>query len=169
MPRWVVLKFGGTSVSSRENWERIAEQLQQRIATGLRPIVVCSAFSQVSNTLESLLKAAVHGQHHAILETLEATHRAHASDLGVDPKCIEPYLESLRRISEGVSLVQEGFTPYSCPRHGAWRVHLYNLRCRVSQPTKPLNALARRSHLASSDAHSARRPCSRLPISELYL
>ena len=88
MPRWVVLKFGGTSVSSRENWDRIAEQLQQRLDDGLRPLVVCSAFSQVSNTLESLLKAAVNGQHHAIIDQLETTQLGHAKALGVDPLCI---------------------------------------------------------------------------------
>jgi diaminopimelate decarboxylase/aspartate kinase len=106
-PRWVVLKFGGTSVSSRTNWEQIAAQLQQRSAEGLRPIVVCSAFSTVSNTLEALLTAAVNGQHAELLDELEQIHRVQAEALDVDPECLEPYLKSLRRISEGISLIQE--------------------------------------------------------------
>lgn len=104
---WVVLKFGGTSVSSRENWDRIAAQLRERCAEGLRPVVVCSAFSQVSNTLEALLDAAVKGEHAQLLDALEQRHSEQAKTLGVSPSCLDPYLSSLRRITEGVSLLQE--------------------------------------------------------------
>ena len=40
---WVVLKFGGTSVSSAESWATIAEILRNRLAEGLKPVVVHSA------------------------------------------------------------------------------------------------------------------------------
>lgn len=46
-PSWVVLKFGGTSVSTPERWATIAELTRQRISEraedgeGLRPLVVC--------------------------------------------------------------------------------------------------------------------------------
>jgi len=59
---YVVLKFGGTSVSSLARWQTIAEQVRQRLQEGLRPLVVCSAFATVSNSLEELLAAAASGR-----------------------------------------------------------------------------------------------------------
>ena len=55
--RWVVLKFGGTSVSTPERWLVIAGLAARRIAEGLRPLIVCSALSGISNQLEALAKA----------------------------------------------------------------------------------------------------------------
>jgi diaminopimelate decarboxylase/aspartate kinase len=65
---WVVLKFGGTSVSSVSNWHNIAQVLRDRIAEGLRPVVVHSALSGITDRLESLLTAAVAGTHGPGLE-----------------------------------------------------------------------------------------------------
>ncbi len=59
---WVILKFGGTSVSTVECWERIAKSLRERISDGLRPLLVCSALSQVSNRLESAIETALMGR-----------------------------------------------------------------------------------------------------------
>jgi diaminopimelate decarboxylase/aspartate kinase len=42
---WVVLKFGGTSVSSADNWRNIVGVVRERIDAGLRPLVVHSALS----------------------------------------------------------------------------------------------------------------------------
>ena len=36
--KWVVLKFGGTSVSSVANWKNVAGVLKERLAEGLRPV-----------------------------------------------------------------------------------------------------------------------------------
>ena len=58
---WVVLKFGGTSVSTIECWERIAKSVRERISEGLRPLLVCSALSQVSNRLEAAIETAISG------------------------------------------------------------------------------------------------------------
>ncbi len=52
----IVMKFGGTSVSSLERWQTIAEVIRSRVAEGLTPLVVCSAVSRVSRLLEKLLK-----------------------------------------------------------------------------------------------------------------
>ena len=43
---WVVLKFGGTSVSSVSNWKNVAAVVRARLDEGLRPVVVHSALSQ---------------------------------------------------------------------------------------------------------------------------
>ena len=54
--KWVVLKFGGTSVSSLACWQTIGDVIEARISAGLRPVVVCSAISGISNELERLLE-----------------------------------------------------------------------------------------------------------------
>jgi hypothetical protein len=49
---WVVLKFGGTSVSSVSNWKNIAAVIRERLAEGLHPVVVHSALSGITDRLE---------------------------------------------------------------------------------------------------------------------
>ena len=51
--QWIVLKFGGTSVSKRENWDNIANIIHRRQREGKRVFLVASALSGVSNLLES--------------------------------------------------------------------------------------------------------------------
>ncbi len=52
---WVVLKFGGTSVSSVSNWKNIAAVVRERLAEGLHPFIVHSALSGITDRLEQLL------------------------------------------------------------------------------------------------------------------
>jgi diaminopimelate decarboxylase/aspartate kinase len=80
---WIVLKFGGTSVSSRERWETIATQVRARLSDGLRPVIVCSAISGVTNALEEILAATAHGHPKEPLRALTARHQALATALGV--------------------------------------------------------------------------------------
>ncbi|MGH8250536.1 MAG: hypothetical protein ACREVI_07525 [Steroidobacteraceae bacterium] len=37
--RWIVIKFGGTSVSSRANWDHIARIVREREEEGSRVLV----------------------------------------------------------------------------------------------------------------------------------
>lgn len=53
---WHVLKFGGTSVSTRSNWDTIAEIVKRKRAKGINVFVVHSAVSTVSNRLEQLIQ-----------------------------------------------------------------------------------------------------------------
>ena len=46
---WVVMKFGGTSVSVAENWSTIADLVRNRLADGLQLLIVHSALKGVSN------------------------------------------------------------------------------------------------------------------------
>jgi hypothetical protein len=39
---WVVMKFGGRSVSSAKNWQTIASLVHERLEEGLRPVIVHS-------------------------------------------------------------------------------------------------------------------------------
>jgi diaminopimelate decarboxylase/aspartate kinase len=107
MTRFVVLKFGGTSVSSRERWLTVADEVRQRLAAGLRPVVVCSALSQVTNQLEALVDAGAHGAHGPLLAALRERHEAFARELGVDPALLHDDLAELERLATGVALVGE--------------------------------------------------------------
>jgi len=105
---FVVLKFGGTSVSSRERWDTIATVVRQRIADGDKICVVCSAASGITNSLEKLLVEAVQGGYEATLETIRARHEELATLLGVDSEsALGDFPETLQRLALGASLTRE--------------------------------------------------------------
>ncbi len=82
-----MLKFGGTSVSSAANWQRIAGILRDRSAQGLRCVVVHSALSGITDRLEAVLSA----RGEAVQSTLDQIHSKHlalARELGVQPGAI---------------------------------------------------------------------------------
>ena len=60
---WTIHKFGGTSVSTVDNWRNIVKVLRLRLMEGLRPVVVHSALSGITDLLESLIGAAMKGEH----------------------------------------------------------------------------------------------------------
>lgn len=105
---WVVVKFGGTSVTGKENWERILSILQTRQAQGNRVLVVCSALSKISDTLERLAQMAAVGEDcSAILDTLRQRHNAQAAELNIDSASIDGFLSDLDQLTHGASLIQE--------------------------------------------------------------
>ena len=67
---WAVLKFGGTSVSSRERWETIGAIAKERKQVKERAFVVCSALSQVSNLLEAVVSGSQNASYEAPLEEI---------------------------------------------------------------------------------------------------
>jgi len=105
---WIVLKFGGTSVSTAPNWQRIAQILRQRANAGSRVLVVHSALSGVTDLLDRLLEAALQGAHAPILEDIAARHHTLAADLGIEvPEGLRRNLAELRQLASGVALVGE--------------------------------------------------------------
>jgi bifunctional diaminopimelate decarboxylase / aspartate kinase len=101
---WVVLKFGGTSVSSAANWHNIADVVRARIAASLRPVIVHSALSGITDRLESLLAAAVAGTHVGALGEIDARHRDLSRALGILPG---PEFEGfMRELEEMAQLAQ---------------------------------------------------------------
>ncbi|MCA9573148.1 MAG: hypothetical protein KC656_35175, partial [Myxococcales bacterium] len=81
----VVLKFGGTSVSSAARWRTIARIVAARRAEGLHPVVVCSAAGGTSDDLARAL-AGFDDDPLAttIFHEVRARHVALADALGVD-------------------------------------------------------------------------------------
>ena len=105
---WVVMKFGGTSVSSAENWSIIAGLVRRRLADGFKPVLVHSALQGVSNALEALLQAAVSGDPGDGLAAIRARHYELAGDLGVDGSAlIDAELHELDQLVAGARLVRE--------------------------------------------------------------
>jgi bifunctional diaminopimelate decarboxylase / aspartate kinase len=105
---WIVLKFGGTSVSSLSTWRNIARVTTERLREGARVLIVHSAVTGITDRLEKLLDAAMARVHEGELNAIEERHVRLAAELGIPlgPE-IERYLAELRQISAGVALVGE--------------------------------------------------------------
>jgi len=82
--RWLVLKFGGTSVSKRERWDTIGRLADERASIEhARVLVVVSALSGVTNELQAIANGEDIGGR---IAALVARHRSFCADeLGVDP------------------------------------------------------------------------------------
>jgi diaminopimelate decarboxylase/aspartate kinase len=78
--KWMVLKFGGTSVSGLPQWTAIAALMLQRLSAGYRVLLVCSAVSGVTNALSALAEDP--GCEEKLVAILER-HRRLAAELGV--------------------------------------------------------------------------------------
>jgi diaminopimelate decarboxylase/aspartate kinase len=104
----VVMKFGGTSVSSAENWQKISALLRNRLENGLRPIVVHSAIGKVTSDLEQILATAVVEDPVAQLDALRQQHFELADALGLDgPALLDDSLQEIERLVAGIRLVRE--------------------------------------------------------------
>jgi diaminopimelate decarboxylase/aspartate kinase len=97
--RWIVLKFGGTSVSRRSRWDTIGKLAQARAdANDARVLVVVSALSHVTNALQAIADGSVDLD--AGLAALTARHRDFAIDLELDPDVVlGARLEALRALA----------------------------------------------------------------------
>jgi len=105
---WIVLKFGGTSVSSLANWHNIAKVARSRLDGGARVLIVHSAVTGITDRLEKLLDAALAQKHEADLLGIEERHARLAGELGIALGAdVERYLAELRHIAAGVALIGE--------------------------------------------------------------
>lgn len=102
---WIVLKFGGTSVSSLSNWKNIASILQKRLDDGYKVCLVHSALSGVSNKLEKVI---AQEDSEAVVEEIKQQHRELAKDLGLDAdELLREQFQELEQLARGISLLQE--------------------------------------------------------------
>lgn len=90
-PAWVVLKFGGTSVSRRHRWDTIGRLAKKRMEEGdaraatTRVLVVVSALSGVTNELTAIADGRDIA---ARIEALVERHRAFCAELDLDPDAV---------------------------------------------------------------------------------
>ncbi len=133
---WVVLKFGGTSVSSLPNWTNIVRVVRERVAAGEAPVVVHSAVSRVTDALDGLLTRALEGRHQADLEAIGSRHQALADELGIAlPQGVRNHLADLEKIAAGIALVGEVSDRGARPGHGDRRAD--GDRARRGVPERP--------------------------------
>ena len=107
--RRLVLKFGGTSVSSLERWQTIKKICEERIGDGqTKVLVVCSALSGLSNTLENLIELALKGDYKPVFEEIKSRHFKFAHELGLEnPEgLIAEDLKGLENLALGLFLVK---------------------------------------------------------------
>ena len=104
----VVMKFGGTTVSSAENWQKINSLLRNRLESGLRPVVVHSAIGKVTRDLEQILLTAVSSDPAELIGAARQQHYSLAEDLGLDgPALLDDSLQEVERLVAGIRLVRE--------------------------------------------------------------
>lgn len=105
---WVVMKFGGTSVSSAESWYTIAALVRARLDAGLQPVIVHSALRGVSSALEAVLAEAITGNPTGQLEKIRRQHYELAESLDLDGTALlDERLHELEQLVAGVRLVKE--------------------------------------------------------------
>lgn len=99
--RWIVLKFGGTSVSHRHRWDTIGRLAKGRADDNdARILVVVSALSGVTNELTAVADGAPDAA--GRIAGLEQRHRDFAVELGLDPdQVLGEQLLALRALSIG--------------------------------------------------------------------
>ncbi len=85
--RWIVLKFGGTSVSQRHRWDTIGRLAKKRAEeSGARVLVVVSALSGVTNELTAIADGAADSAER--VAKLEQRHREFLAELQLDADAV---------------------------------------------------------------------------------
>ena len=103
--KWIVLKFGGTSVAGRPQWEAIASLARDRRAEGFRVLLVCSAVAGVTDRLNALADGPEQDE---ALSGIVDRHRALGRELGLHDEAwlpparalLEECIETFRRNSD---------------------------------------------------------------------
>ncbi|MGM0545534.1 MAG: bifunctional aspartate kinase/diaminopimelate decarboxylase [Bacteroidota bacterium] len=105
---WIVLKFGGTSVSSVESWQNIASVVKKRRNEGFKVCLVHSALSGVSNILEDIINDPEADDLSERVQTVEERHRklGQELDISVDELLADDFKE-LEHIAKGIELIGE--------------------------------------------------------------
>jgi diaminopimelate decarboxylase/aspartate kinase len=105
---WVIMKFGGSSVATAENWRSIAGRIRNRRDAGLHVVVVHSALRGVSDQLLALLGACADGGGDELLSAIIERHRELGMQFGIDADALlADYVDELQRLAAGVRLVRE--------------------------------------------------------------
>ncbi len=99
MNSWVVLKFGGTSVSSLEKWQVIVDVVSARIKQGHKVLLVHSAASGLTNLLTRKINDNV-----SIYADFISGISSLADQLNVDTQCLENDFLLLQKLDNTPSL-----------------------------------------------------------------
>ncbi len=95
----MVLKFGGTSVSSLTKWQVIVDVVKSRIKEGYKVLVIHSAASGLTNLLTEKIS-----DNQSISKAFSERINALAKELGTSTKLIEPLLSRLKELDNTAPL-----------------------------------------------------------------
>ncbi|MBZ5603593.1 MAG: lysine-sensitive aspartokinase 3, partial [Acidobacteriia bacterium] len=101
----IVMKFGGSSVESREAIERVAGIVRDHLAQN--PVVVVSAMGKTTNKLLAIASAAVAGQRQRALEQVEALRNFHCRESSDVDAEIESHFNELGELVRGLAVMGE--------------------------------------------------------------
>lgn len=110
---WQVLKFGGTSVSSVENWETISSIIASKLSSGKRILLIHSALSQVSNKLEQLLELSENydesnrERYESLLAGIEHQHKNLLKEMELPKDLLDNSFDKLKQLLKGIQLLGE--------------------------------------------------------------
>ncbi|TLY49302.1 MAG: bifunctional aspartate kinase/diaminopimelate decarboxylase, partial [Gammaproteobacteria bacterium] len=83
--QWIVLKFGGTSVSTRPRWDKIAAIAKAWRARGKHVLIVVSALSGITDKLKAICDGyADPARCRVVADEIIARHRAMKAELELD-------------------------------------------------------------------------------------
>ena len=95
--RWIVLKFGGTSVSRRHRWDTIGKLANKRAEeTGARVLVVVSALSGVTNELTAIADGAADSRER--VQALVRRHQEFLAELELGAQVLDERLAALQAL-----------------------------------------------------------------------
>ncbi|MBA2711444.1 MAG: bifunctional aspartate kinase/diaminopimelate decarboxylase [Tatlockia sp.] len=103
----LITKFGGTSVSFLQTWEKIAQITKKHINDGVQPVIVCSALTKASDKLEKAIEAALFNQHQNIEDEISQGYLDLAQALNVSAELINEDLNQLQQWLKGIALLKE--------------------------------------------------------------
>jgi len=107
-PGRIVLKFGGTSISTAEKWEHIVSIVRDRREQGYAVCLVQSAISGISNSLQSLAEQDSPDSAESLVDSIKKRHLQLGEELGIDASdLLGDLFEELDRLAKGISLVGE--------------------------------------------------------------
>jgi len=104
---WLVLKFGGTSVSGLTQWKTILSIVKQYLQAGNKVFIVHSALATVSNALLRILDEALTDNYEQRLAEIKNKHYALMDELALESQLLDNLFFELEKKLKGIALLGE--------------------------------------------------------------
>ncbi|HET6565625.1 MAG TPA: bifunctional aspartate kinase/diaminopimelate decarboxylase, partial [Xanthomonadales bacterium] len=116
---WVVMKFGGTSVSSPERWQTIVQQAERARNGRCKVLVVVSALSGVTNLLTAIADSLDAPARKQLLKEIETRHLQLLAGLNVQANDLfNQHWQSLQSLAETIKYPANAQDRASLLAHG---------------------------------------------------
>ncbi|MDX1582754.1 MAG: bifunctional aspartate kinase/diaminopimelate decarboxylase [Thermoanaerobaculia bacterium] len=107
--RWRILKFGGRSTETPEDWKAIVQVLRDRLGEGTRPLVILAAQRGVTRRIDNTIERAIRGQIDPDVEQIRIDHLERARSLRAGVDDAQFLREEIEQLRAGLSeIVQAG-------------------------------------------------------------